>query len=138
MVERETTTTRGETATAKCHNSTRAPLVLAIDTLWGGALSGLGGQGKGSKRGGRWLVVERETTTAGAKTATAKCHLGCTTLYWSIDTCWGCAFGVGRPGERVAAGRVRGGMWMWIWIQPAMTQGWGYLYIVKRIYNSVK
>jgi hypothetical protein len=136
VVERETTTTRAKTATAKCRLGC-TPLYWLVDTFWGCAF-GVGRPGERFQEGGRWLVVERETTTAGAKTATAKCHLGCTTLYWLIDTFWGCAFGVGRPGERVAAGRVRGGMWMWIWIQAAMTQGWGYLYIVKRIYNSVK
>jgi hypothetical protein len=44
-------------------------------------------------------VLERETTTTGARTATAACRLGCFSSHWLVDTSWGCAFGVGGPRE---------------------------------------
>ena len=53
-------------------------------------------------------MFERETTTTEAITATAVCRFGCISSYWFVDTSWGCAFGFGRPGERVAAGGSEG------------------------------
>jgi hypothetical protein len=49
-------------------------------------------------------VVERKTTTTEAITVTIVYRFSCIVLYGLMDTSWGCAFGVGRPGERVPAG----------------------------------
>jgi hypothetical protein len=50
------------------------------------------------------LVIEHESTMTEAIAATAVCRFGCIVSHWLLDTSWGCAFGVGRPGEMVPAG----------------------------------
>jgi hypothetical protein len=54
------------------------------------------------------LVGERKTATTEAIMVTIVYRFGCIISYGLRDTSWGCAFGVGRPGERVPAGESEG------------------------------